>query len=253
VLPYHDEIESQRAAVITIGLIGVNALVWIVWQSAGIQPALSDSLCRLGLIPAEVTGYTGPGAAVPIGASAACLRSARWPGLSLLTWMFAHSSWAHLIGNMWFLWLFGNTLEDSMTRARFLIFYLICGVTAAATQIIASPASIAPLVGASGAISGVMGAYFVMFPRVRMFTVVPFGFTMRSVALPVWTIFAYWIAIQIVTAALSRGRVDTGGVAVWAHVGGLIGGVTTVWAFRRRHALSGRREQRWHPRQIGWR
>ena len=252
-LPYHDELKSQRAAVITIGLIGVNALVWIFWQRAGMQPALIDSLCRLGLVPAEVTGYGGPGAAVPFGDPGICIGGARWQPLRLLTSMFAHSSWAHLIGNMWFLWLFGNTLEDSMSRARFLIFYLICGVTAAAAQIIATPASSAPLVGASGAVSGVMGAYFVLFPRVQMFTVVPFGFTMRSVALPVWTIFAYWIAIQIATAALSRGRVDAGGVAVWAHVGGLLGGVTTVWAFRRRDRVSARRQQRWHPRQIGWR
>ena len=107
--------------------------------------------------------------------------------------MFLHGSWMHLLGNMWFLWLFGNNIEDAMTRPRFLAFYLLCGLAAALAQVIAQPNSEIPMVGASGAISGVMGAYLVLFPRVRVFTLVPLGFFITSVALPAWVMLMYWM------------------------------------------------------------
>ena len=103
----------------------------------------------------------------------------------------------HLIGNMWFLWLFGNNIEDSMTRPRFLIFYLLCGVAAALAQVWRDPNSAIPMVGASGAISGVMGAYLVLYPRVRVFTILPLGFFITTVALPAWVMLIYWMVLQV--------------------------------------------------------
>ncbi len=111
--------------------------------------------------------------------------------------MFLHGSWMHLLGNMWFLWLFGNNIEDSMTRPRFVAFYLLSGLAAALAQVMANPASEVPMVGASGAISGVMGAYLVLFPRVRVFTVVPLGFFIQTIALPAWVMLIYWMFLQV--------------------------------------------------------
>src|SRR6185436_1549467 len=115
---------------------------------------------------------------------------------ALVTSMFLHGSWMHLIGNMWFLWLFGNNIEDSMTRPRYVAFYLLCGLAAALAQVLAKPMSEVPMVGASGAISGVMGAYLVLFPRVRVYTIIPLGFFMQQMALPAWVMLIYWMALQ---------------------------------------------------------
>ena len=120
--------------------------------------------------------------------------------------MFLHGSWMHLLGNMWFLWLFGNNIEDSMTRPRFLAFYLLCGLGAALAQVFADPDSAVPMVGASGAISGVMGAYLVLFPRVRVFTFVPLGFFFTQIALPAWVMLIYWMVLQFVGGLSSIGR-----------------------------------------------
>jgi membrane associated rhomboid family serine protease len=132
--------------------------------------------------------------------------------------MFLHGSWMHLLGNMWFLWLFGNNVEDSMSRGRFVAFYLLCGLAAALLQVVVEPASAIPMVGASGAISGVMGAYLVLFPRVRVFTLVPLGFILTTIALPAWAMLIYWAVIQLF-GGFSRLGDEGGGVAFWAHVG----------------------------------
>ena len=120
------------------------------------------------------------------------------PGISdfshVISSMFLHGSWMHLLGNMWFLWLFGNNIEDSMTRPRFIVFYLLCGLAAAVLQVITQPESAVPMVGASGAISGVMGAYLVLYPHVRVFTFLPLGFFFTSFALPAWMILVYWFS-----------------------------------------------------------
>jgi membrane associated rhomboid family serine protease len=131
--------------------------------------------------------------------------------------MFLHGSWMHLLGNMWFLWLFGNNVEDSMGRLRFLVFYLLCGLAAAMGQVLTNPSSAIPMVGASGAISGVMGAYLVLYPKVRVFALVFLGFFMTSVALPAWVMLGYWLLIQFVSGLAAFGG-DVGGVAFWAHV-----------------------------------
>ena len=145
--------------------------------------------------------------------------------INVLTSMFLHGSWMHLLGNMWFLWLFGNNIEDAMSRLRFVVFYLLCGLAAALLQVVVEPASAIPMVGASGAISGVMGAYLVLFPRVRVFTLVPLGFILTTIALPAWAMLIYWMVLQLAGGFVKIGGEPGGGVAFWAHVGGFIAGV----------------------------
>jgi membrane associated rhomboid family serine protease len=165
----------------------------------------------------------------------------------LLTHMFLHGSWMHLIGNMWFLWLFGNNIEDSMTRPRFAAFYLLCGLAAAGLQVIADPNSAVPMVGASGAISGVMGGYLVLFPRVRVHTLVPLGFFLQMMALPAWGMLIYWMVLQLVGGFSSTAAEAEGGVAFWAHVGGFIAGVILVKLFTTRAHLEAHRASHWQP------
>src|SRR5205085_3531089 len=133
-----------------------------------------------------------------------------------------------LLGNMWFLWLFGNNIEDSMGHVRYVVFYLLCGIAAALLQVVLNPRSVVPMVGASGAISGVMGAYLVLYPRVRVYTLVFVGFFLTTIAVPAWTMLLYWLALQFLSGLFSVGTAESGGVAVWAHVGGFVGGMILI-------------------------
>jgi membrane associated rhomboid family serine protease len=154
---------------------------------------------------------------------------------------------------MWFLWLFGNNIEDSMTRPRFFAFYILTGLAAALAQVAANPASEVPMVGASGAISGVMGAYLVLFPRVRVFTMVPLGFFMQSIALPAWVMLIYWAFLQFAGGITSVVSEESGGVAFWAHLGGFIAGVVLVKMFERRDRVLAHTSHHWRPRDAAWR
>jgi len=170
----------------------------------------------------------------------------------VLTSMFMHGGWMHLIGNMWFLWLFGNNIEDSTTRPRFVAFYLLSGLAAAMGQVLANPSSEIPMVGASGAISGVMGAYLVLFPRVRVFTLVPLGFFITSMALPAWVMLIYWAVLQFAGGVTSIVGEETGGVAFWAHVGGFVAGIVLIKVFERRDRVNAHLSRHWEPDRIGW-
>jgi rhomboid family protein len=250
-IPYHDENKTQRPAYVTLGLIGLNVATWLFVQGAGMDVALARSVCELGLIPGELTGLVPPGTRFPMGEGVVCLTDPGRQTSHLFTSMFLHGSWMHLIGNMWFLWLFGNNVEDSMGRARFAVFYLICGLAAALIQVVTSPSSPIPMVGASGAISGVMGAYLVLFPRVRVFAMIPPFF--MSVALPAWTMLLYWLAIQFIGGLAAFGG-EKGGVAFWAHVGGFVAGVVLAKLFARSDYLVEHRTHHWQPqRVIGYR
>jgi membrane associated rhomboid family serine protease len=163
--------------------------------------------------------------------------------------MFLHGSWMHLIGNMWFLWLFGDNVEDSMTRPRFVAFYLLSGLAAALAQVLASPGSGVPMVGASGAIGGVMGGYLVLYPRVRVYALLPLGFFLTSVALPAWMMLVYWAGLQLLSGVASFGR-SGGGVAFWAHVGGFLAGVVLVKLFARRDRVAAHASHRWRPTRV---
>jgi membrane associated rhomboid family serine protease len=246
-IPYHDENQTQRSPYVTMGLIGLNVATWLFVQGAGMDVALARSVCELGLIPGELTGSVPPGTRFPMGEGVVCLTDPGRQMSHLFTSMFLHGSWMHLIGNMWFLWLFGNNVEDSMGRARFVVFYLVCGLAAALVQVVTNPSSAIPMVGASGAISGVMGAYLVLFPRVRVFAMVPPFFW--SIALPAWTMLLYWLAIQFFGGLAAFGG-ETGGVAFWAHVGGFVAGLVLVKLFARRDYVLEHRTHHWQPRRV---
>src|SRR5687768_17313976 len=160
--PYHDENETQRTPYVTMALIALNVGAWLLYQRAGSELGLAESVCNAGLIPGELTRTLPPGTPFPIGDGLVCLTDAGRQYSNLLTSMFLHGGWMHLLGNMWFLWLFGNNIEDSSTRPRFLLFYLLCGLAAALAQVFADQNSPIPMVGASGAISGVMCGYLVL-------------------------------------------------------------------------------------------
>ena len=250
--PYHDENETQRTPLVTMALIAINVAAFIFVQGGGADEPLATSVCNLGLIPGELMGTVRPGATFPMDKGLVCVTDPGRQPLNLLTSMFMHGNWMHLLGNMWFLWLFGNNIEDSTTRPRFLTFYLLSGIAAALAQVIADPDSIIPMVGASGAISGVMGAYLVLFPRVRVFTMVPLGFYATSVALPAWAMLIYWMVLQLVSQAASSLTARQGGVAYWAHIGGFVAGVVLIKLFERRDRVKAHMSHHWQPRHAGW-
>ncbi|HXJ77099.1 MAG TPA: rhomboid family intramembrane serine protease, partial [Candidatus Methylomirabilis sp.] len=182
--PYRDELQPLRRPHVTLALIAANVLVWLFVQGAGAGQPLLQSVCDLGLIPGELTGTVPPGTSFPLGEGYACVTQAGRHASHLLTSMFLHGSWVHLLGNMWFLWIFGKNVEDAMTRPRFLAFYMLSGLTAAFAQVAAGPSSGVPMVGASGAIAGVMGAYLVKFPHSRILSLVTIIFFFTTVEVP---------------------------------------------------------------------
>ena len=229
----------------TILLLGAMLSAWVIVQGAGFNLTnLAFSICNLGLVPAELTGALPLGSSVPLTRDFVCVVDAEptnWitPVLSI----FLHGSWAHLLGNALFFWVFGNNIEDVMGRGRFLVFFLLCGIAAAAVHVVLQPASAIPTVGASGAVSGVMGAYLVLFPKVRVRMLFIFVILFRVVPLPAWLVLLWWFALQLLLgfADVASGAPRTGGVAVWAHVGGFIAGVALIRVFERGDLVESRR------------
>ena len=252
-IPYRDENETLRTPIVTLALIAANVIVWILVQGAGRDLPLARSVCNLGLIAGELTGKAAPGTTIPLGEGFRCATD---PGRAvghLLPSMVLHGSWMHLIGNMWFLWIFGNNVEDSMGRVRFVIFYVLCGLAAAAGQVATDPSSVVPMIGASGAISGVMGAYLVLYPKVRVWTFIPIGFFVTSVALPAWTMLLYWMLIQTISGLGALAGRSMGGVAFFAHIGGFIAGVALIKLFTREEYVRAHEASQWAPSRVGWR
>ena len=247
--PYRDENETQRPAIVTGLLIVLNVLMWIVVQGAGATLPLAKSVCELGLIPGELTASLPPGTSFPMGDGLVCATDPGRQVSHLFTSMFMHGSWMHLLGNMWFLWLFGNNVEDSMGRLRFVAFYLLSGLAAAVGQVLTNPDSAIPMVGASGAISGVMGGYLLLYPKVRVYAVVPIVFFITSVAVPAWVMLGYWFLIQFVSGLAAFGG-DVGGVAFWAHIGGFVGGLVLVKVFVRSDYIAAREAHHWQPQRL---
>jgi membrane associated rhomboid family serine protease len=250
VFPYRDENETIRTPVVTMLLIAINIVVWLVVQRAGTGYGLAASVCDFGLIPGELTLQASPGAGFPMGNGLACLVDPGRAPLHILTSMFLHGGWMHLLGNMWFLWLFGNNVEDSMGRLRFIAFYLICGTCAALAHVFTDPSSIMPMVGASGAISGVMGAYIVLYPRVRVYSLVIIFVFVTTISLPAWAMLGYWIVLQLLGGL--GGPEAGGGVAFWAHLGGFAAGVLLIRAFSRPEYLAEHRARQWRPSRMGF-
>jgi len=247
-IPYRDENEAQRRSIVTATFIGINIFTWLVVQGAGADFPLAKSVCELGLIPGELTASLPVGSRFPVGPGLVCLTDPGRQLSHLMTSMFLHGSWMHLLGNMWFLWLFGNNIEDSMGRLRFVVFYLLTGLAAAFGQIVTNPESIIPMVGASGAISGVMGAYLILYPRVKVYVLVPIFIFFTSIALPAWVMLGYWFFIQLASGLLSSG--EMGGVAFWAHVGGFVAGVVLIKFFAREEYVQAHRAHRWRPHRL---
>lgn len=253
-IPIGDENPTTRVPLATIFLIVTIFAVWVLVQGAGLdERLLAASVCNLGFVPGELTHLAPLGSGVPIGPGLACVIDNQ--AINLLTpliGMFLHGGWGHILGNVMFLWVFGNNIEDVMGRWRFLGFYGICGVAAAAVHALVDPSSPIPTVGASGAISGVMGAYLVLFPKVRIRMLFFFVIFLKVIPIPAWLVLLYWFGIQLLSGLpqlLSPSPELAGGVAVWAHVGGFVAGVLLVKAFEdpslvrsREAALLSRRE-----------
>jgi membrane associated rhomboid family serine protease len=252
VFPYRDENETIRTSYATFTLIALNVVTWLLVQGAGSSLALARSICDLGLIPGELTLSLPPGTRFPMGEGLACLTDPGRQTSHILTSMFLHGSWMHLLGNMWFLWIFGNNVEDAMGRLRFVVFYLLSGTAAAFTQVLLTPASGVPMVGASGAISGVMGAYIVLYPNVRVYMLVPLGFILTSMAWPAWMMLGYWLLLQFVSGLTVIGQ-EGGGVAFWAHFGGFVAGVVLIKLFARSDYVAEHQARQWRPRRLGFR
>lgn len=225
--PISDDNPTYRTPVVTIVLLVVLLGVWVVVQGGGFDQAhLAATACDWGLVPAELTRMRAVGFAIPLAPGLACViddHAINWatPLLSL----FLHGSWGHVLSNGLFLWVFGNNVEDIMGRARFVLFYLLCGLAASATHVLLDPSSPVPTVGASGAISGTLGAYLLMYPKapIRMF--IPPLFLLRF---PAWLVLCWWFAMQFLSGLpqLFAPAPDiSGGVAVWAHVGGFVTGL----------------------------
>jgi membrane associated rhomboid family serine protease len=210
VIPLRDIIPSRSTPYITITIIALNALAWLFELSLP-HDTLNEFLTIYGVVPA----YFAPA--------------------TLITSMFLHGSWSHVLGNMWYLWIFGDNVEDRVGHGRFIVFYLLCGIAAALGQVAVDPNSTLPTIGASGAIAGVMGAYFVLYPRSRVLTLIPWIF-LQIVELPAIVLLGFWFVMQLFSAGTIAMTTTSqgGGVAFAAHVVGFLVGMAGVFVFRKR-------------------
>ena len=221
-IPIKDDNPQISVPWATYGLIACNGIAWLLVQNAGFGNAFEASVCQYGLVPAQITGSAG---------SNTCNGFTGMGYFSVISSMFMHGGWFHILGNMLFLWVFGGNVEDSMGSARFLIFYLLSGVGATAAQIISGPESLVPMVGASGAIGGVLGGYLILYPRVKVHVALPIFIIMWVVKVPAWVMLGYWVGLQLIEGVLSQNSIG-GGVAFWAHAGGFAVGAALVMLFK---------------------
>lgn len=216
-IPLGDDIPSRRFPAVTVAIIVANTVIFLIEFLFG--PAANQMVYTFGAIPAQITAnWLNPAESV-----------------TLFTAMYLHGGWAHLLGNMLYLWIFGDNVEDRMGRGRFFIFYTLCGLISGVAQVMAMPNSPVPAIGASGAIAGVLGAYLLLYPHARVRTLVPLIFIYTTVYLPAIVVLGGWFLIQFLNglAALNV-VVQTGGVAWWAHVGGFVAGMALMPIFRQK-------------------
>jgi len=219
VIPLRDDNPIGRAPVVNYTLIGL-CVVAFLWQLTLGTPGAERAVYALGVIPSVLLGR----AELPPEVGAVP------PVVSLVTSMFLHGGFLHLAGNMLYLWIFGDNIEDAMGRGRYALFYLVCGVAAALSQTIANPDSDLPMIGASGAISGVLGAYFMLFPRAHVLVLIPLGFISQLIRLPAMWVLLLWFGLQLLSNFLG----GDSGVAFSAHIGGFVAGALLILLFRRR-------------------
>ena len=208
-IPLRDVIPSRTTPYITVTIIVLNALAWFLELSLP-RDVLPLFLQVYGVVPARLHAVT------------------------LLTSMFLHGSWMHVIGNMWYLWIFGDNVEDRVGHGRFIVFYLLCGIAAALGQVVIDPGSTLPTIGASGAIAGVMGAYFVLYPRSRVLTLIPLVIFWEVIEVPAPLLLGFWFLMQLFSAGAIAVTASTGGggVAFMAHVAGFLCGAGAIFVFR---------------------
>jgi len=229
VIPLRDANPTRRQPLVTPALIAACFAVfavelWVV--TTGGDQALENLAKAWGLVPASLV---------------AAVKAGEWlsqPVLAVFTSMFLHGGWAHILGNMLFLWIFGGRVEDRMGRVRFLLFYLVGGVAAGLGQTLENPTSTDPMIGASGAISAVLGAYLVLYPRARIQSLVFLGFFYQLIAVPAAILLGYWFVLQVIDGLASLGGTDlTGGVAVYAHIAGFVAGALLALPLRLRRSV----------------
>jgi membrane associated rhomboid family serine protease len=212
-IPLRDVIPSRTTPFVTLTIIALNAAAWLFEISLP-PDVLPGFLRAYGVVPAAVR--------VP----------------TLVTSMFLHGGWSHVIGNMWYLWIFGDNVEDRLGHGRFIVFYFLCGIAAALGQVWMDPTSTLPTIGASGAIAGVMGAYFVLYPKSRVLTLIPLIIFWEIIELPAIFLLGFWFVLQLVSAGTLAGSANVGGgVAFAAHVAGFVTGLIGVFLFRKREAV----------------
>jgi membrane associated rhomboid family serine protease len=220
--PIRDTQPSYARPYVTMALIAINLLVFLFEIS--LDPWSREAFINTyGLVPDHFS----------------------W--INVLTSMFLHGGWMHVLGNMWFLWIFGDNIEDILGHGKYLLFYLLCGVGAAMTQVYFSPDSRVPMVGASGAIAGVMGAYMMKFPHSRISTLIFLAFFITTVEVPAWVMLIYWFFIQLISGVGSVGysQVSQGGTAFLAHVGGFVAGIGLIYLMRPKERYSRRKDLYW--------
>lgn len=220
-IPLHDDNPSPIIPWVSWSIIAICVLVFLWQLSLGQSGAAA--VYALGVIPAVLFNY----ASLPAGLDVI----PAW--LSIFTSMFMHGGWMHLLSNMLYLWIFGDNVEAAMGHVRFLVFYLLCGVAAALAQALPDPSSTIPMVGASGAISGVLGAYLLLYPHARVLVVIPLGFFLFSERIAAGWVLGFWFVLQLVNSLLATGQ--QGGVAFGAHIGGFIAGMGLIHFFKYRH------------------
>ncbi|MBN1129905.1 MAG: rhomboid family intramembrane serine protease [Chitinispirillaceae bacterium] len=245
--PLRDDNPTLNKSIVTTAIIAINIAVWVLVQGLGSGSSLIRSTLTYGLIPGELLGTVPDGTIVTLGRGIRYTIDGDPNWLSLVSHMFMHGGWFHIIGNLWFLSVFGDNVEDAMGRIRFLLFYLLCGLAAAGAQMLSNPGSTVPMVGASGAIGGVMGAYAVLYPNAGVHVLVFFGIVTRII-LPAWLMLGYWFLLQLVGAIPSVAG-SGGGVAFWAHIGGFAAGVLLILLFQDRKRVAAHkalmRRMRW--------
>ncbi|OQX86206.1 MAG: hypothetical protein B6D63_00550 [Candidatus Latescibacteria bacterium 4484_7] len=229
-LPLKDINPTERVPIVTILLIAANVVVYFIQFALG--PGASNAIiAAYGTTPFEITHFSDLVGAVPFGGYSIV----HYPGphpifLTLFTSMFIHAGFFHLAGNMLYLWIFGNNIEDILGPFKFIVFYVLSGLFASALYIASGPSSVIPAVGASGAISGVLGAYLIAYPRARVLTLVFLGYFIRMMVIPASFLIIFWFVMQLLFGLASLGRTQAGGVAWFAHIGGFIGGIVLIYA-----------------------
>lgn len=216
-IPYKDDNPTSSVPLVTIGIIALNVMVFL-WEL--LSPLEQRQIVySYGAIPSNLLSS---GKSQPV-----------HPVVTIFSSMFLHGGFLHVAGNMLYLWIFGDNIEDRLGHIRFLLFYLIAGVTAAYSHTFTDPGSLTPMIGASGAVSGVLGAYILLFPHARVHTLLFFGFFWTVVRVPAVVIIGFWIILQLVNGMISKGIVSQGGVAWFAHIGGFLFGLLTIrlWLF----------------------